>query len=94
MHKLIITNVEPNVYSTINVSIIKECYRGMTESDRERIIKDEILSQEDIDNIPDVENATALRELRKTWVDAKIDINKEVDKDKPLFFNLIMNILN
>ena len=45
MHKLILTNQEPNVLGIINVNVIREVYGALNEVEKQRILETEIFTQ-------------------------------------------------
>jgi hypothetical protein len=94
LHKLLVTDLEPTVMSIVNKGIVTECYRGMSKEDQELVATTKALSAEDIAMIPALDNDDDKRVLRKLWLDTKVRILQDIDHDKPLLFNLIMNTLS
>ena len=93
-HRLIITNEEPDVYNSMSFDIILECYRAMNAVDQQRLVEYGLVNDDIINDLPVINNANEIKAIRQMWLEAKMDIYKDLQKDRPLIFNLIASNLS
>ena len=94
MHRLVITDAEPTVYSSMNKNIILECYHVMNEAERQSVLEEGIWDANILDALPEIRVPAERKNLRKVWLDAKMEVYRDLERDKPLLFNLMINSLS
>ncbi|HVW99208.1 MAG TPA: hypothetical protein VHA52_02035, partial [Candidatus Babeliaceae bacterium] len=94
LHRLVLTDEMPNDLQILNRNFIIQVYGALPLNVRQEIVNANVIDDELAAEIPIMPNNAESKRYRKQFDEARWEIWKEIDEDKPKIFNLVFNSLS
>ena len=94
LHRMVLTDVMPSDLQIINRNMIVQVFGALPLNVRQEIINANVIDEDQAADIAIMPNNAESKRYRKQFDEARWEIWKELDEDKPKMFNLVFNSLS